>query len=347
MCIDLSIYIPAGYKAGKYLQRYITPNEEYHVWYDDYDAKETRGIDLKSLVEGLDSKYFYCALETSPDSYDYTDCMRECHSCMSKEYDTYGETIQGYAGEIVLVTLYDSEQRRYVARSLVNVKNVCFNTVYGDKHYLLEMRLLFCGFEKRNNVFGKRIKEVLTERLKIQITDYIESEKDTILPPDTNLKTKVKKFHLYYDCNIDEIRRVEKRLEKDEADYFEQISKISLTDTLPKIKRYMRFVKDNYLFFVNKSLNNRNEVLAGKELYENKKAELGEWKEGIVREFYECEVDLTDCYYRTEPRKVEVLSRIYNDDIRGYVYYPYTIPDCYVLRGSWLGNMFCEDNLEF
>lgn len=194
MCkLDLSVNVPEGRKSGKYLQNLISKDEEYKVWYMrpdcdgiprlvvdgkmEEDVKCWSGIELKALVEGLDGRYMFGVIDdfrvlNTLCITGFEQLMEDCHSCMSDFDDMYGSIIDGIEGT-ELVFVWDRKELKFVGRALVSVRNACFNRVYGDKHYLLESRLLYCGFTKEQcGVCGSEYHYVLDEDLSYRVTDY-------------------------------------------------------------------------------------------------------------------------------------------------------------------------------
>ena len=127
---DLHINIPAGRKAGKYLQKV---------------AGKGHNMDIKSLVESLN--YSITVARTGED---FTDLLNDCHSCQSndmKAQKLYRDVWSSVEG-VVVIGLMDDTSFEYMARCIVNPKWGTHAPVYGPKHYLLEARLKYAGYSK-------------------------------------------------------------------------------------------------------------------------------------------------------------------------------------------------------
>ncbi len=117
------VNIPAGRKAGKYLQKIASVD------------------DLSALVKSL--PFPVVVLDNREE---IVESLRQCHSCQSHNHaiDTYIDTWTHVPG-VQVVAMMDNQE--IMARCLVNPSMGTMAPCYGEKHYMLHARLDFAGFE--------------------------------------------------------------------------------------------------------------------------------------------------------------------------------------------------------
>jgi hypothetical protein len=141
ICFILKIIVPAGRKAGKYLQKCLEKNHK---------------VDIKALVQSLD---FNTKLVRTLD-----ECRRvleACHSCQASNADQYWEVWSAFK-EVALVYMTNAAGEP-VARALVCPKNGTYAPCYGQMHYCLKARLEFAGVEEGELVSPERIEAILNQ----------------------------------------------------------------------------------------------------------------------------------------------------------------------------------------
>jgi hypothetical protein len=160
---DLNIVIPAGRKAGKYLQKIFPVN------------------DLSALVKSLE----YCAVVFESKK-DYFSALDSCHSCQSGDaqaelfYRVYSQL-----SNIRFVGLIASGGTP-VARCLINVKKCTYAPIYGRGHFMLEQRLQFAGY---------RPGDIATIE---EIQPFLDTVEKPVCSPDTFPKSTIKtKLNMY------------------------------------------------------------------------------------------------------------------------------------------------------
>lgn len=137
---DLAIAIPAGRKAGKYLQKiYPVP-------------------DLSSLVKSLE----YEGAEFK-NALDYEDALTDCQSCQSGRHELFYR-VYSQLPDIRFVGLTD-KLGDVVARCLINVRRGTFAPTYGKYHFMLEQRLIFAGYEPGQIVDLKDVRPLLNRTI--------------------------------------------------------------------------------------------------------------------------------------------------------------------------------------
>lgn len=357
MCnIDLTIRIPSGMKTGKYLGRYILKEEEYRVWYelngevvncDDYGEEENvnkcwSGINLSDLVQGCNKYYYYSVLSDFGSS-DFTEVMSDCHSCMSDEEYVYGGVL-GRLKDIRMVVVYNELQRRYTARCLVNIRNGCMSKVYGDEHYILESRLLYCGFEKGKITDNDtEFKKALCDRLH----DELISDEDGIHTDIRQVKSeRVKDSERLFDPT-ERYLRIKRETEEERERIWnmakDKCRKKGIEN--PSIEQVSECLSPYNLDCLSYERTRRNDALAEVTRYKRKLRKYGCDSDGMLLYRFTRIKSISETHIFIKGNTKSFKSRFYSDDNRCWVNYSYTLPDCWVTRGGVVQEMFGEDSL--
>lgn len=210
------------------------------------------GEDFSAIVESL--KY---EVEEVVETYDWNEALISCNSCQSKNKETRElfRKVWGNIPKVSFINMFEKTTGNVVARCLINKKKKTHAPVYGEKHFLLESRLKFFGFEKGELVPT----DVLENEVKKQIKNSCNYSKDF---PKSEIETKTEILSPLSEQEQESIVRLKKNLL-----YYTQV-RILISD-------YDGFLKREIGFFA-----------LGKDLNCNK----GEWRRskrvisGLIKE---------------------------------------------------------------